>query len=138
MGLPQSRASDVLDAITGRGSYATYLALMTGDPGVDPSVADVAALEPAATGYARAAVSWAAPVWDVTDAYTDNSADIELGPFPDVTGLDEGVTHLALVTSASGTSGTVRHVWTTPADVIVPQDEYARYLTGDLVIRQEV
>lgn len=138
MGLPQSRASDTLDAVTGRGSFSTYLALMTGDPGVDASVADVAALEPTATGYARSEVTWAAPVWVLVDASTENDADVQIGPFPDVTGLAEGVTHVALVTSASGTGGTVQYVWTAPAEVTVAQDEYVRYLAGDLVLRQEV
>lgn len=101
-----------LDAASGRATVSaltTYLALCSADPGKAPTVAGIS--EIATSGYARQAVTWTAPT-DADPSRTENEGAITFGPF---TADPPNVTHCALVTSASGTSGEVRKKWTLDA-----------------------
>lgn len=102
-----------LDTVTGRAAptlvppFNTYVALLTAAPATDPTVA--ALTEYAATGYARAQVTWTAPTGDPSSS--GNSATITIGPLTGANGTT-AITHAALVTSSSGTTGVVRTTWT--------------------------
>lgn len=90
-----------LDAATGRAtqsSRTTYLALLTAAPSDSSTLASMTELS--ATGYSRQSVSWSAPSGD--PASTSNSGTITFGPFSTD---PANVTHCALVSAASGTTG---------------------------------
>lgn len=100
---------DALDAFSGRATVTaqtTYLALCTADPGKAPTVAGLAELT--TSGYARQTCVWTAPT-AADPSVVQNNATITFGPF---TADPPSATHLALVTSASGTTGNVRGKWT--------------------------
>lgn len=90
-----------LDAMTGRATQTartTYLALLTAVPNDATTLATMTELS--AGGYARQSVSWTAPSGD--PRRTENSAVITFGPFSTD---PANVTHCALVSAASGTTG---------------------------------
>lgn len=96
-----------LDAITGRATVSartTYLALLTAAPTDATTVASMAEITTA--GYARQAVTWRAPAGD--PAQTSNSVAITFGPF---TADPPNITHVALVSSASGGTGDFLWHW---------------------------
>lgn len=108
-GLPDTMASEVIDYITGRAVAVTtagtvYLALLTADPGATATVA--AMNEDNTAGYTRQQVVWGVPVGSPPVA--SNVGQITIGPFTAAQALP--VTHYALVTSASGTTGKVKWV----------------------------
>ena len=104
-------SNKALDAVTGRAtvsSATTYLALLTSAPGDTTSLGSMA--EYTATGYSRQAVSWAAPSLNVSNVpETSNSATVTFGPF--TAGTGDVITHAALVSAASGTSGSILAWW---------------------------
>jgi hypothetical protein len=101
-------AGIALDAATGRVTQTgrtTYLALLTSAPSDSTTIATMA--EVSTAGYARQAVAWSAPTGD--PALTSNSALLTFGPF---TADPPNVTHCALVSSSSGTTGDLIMYWT--------------------------
>lgn len=104
-------ANAALDAMTGRATQTartTYLALLTAAPGDTTDLTTMT--EFSATGYSRQSVTWSAPSGDPSS--TSNSDTITFGPF---TTDGANVTHVALVSAASGTTGDFIFYWT--ADV---------------------
>ena len=104
-------ALKALEGVTGKttlSSATTYLALLTAAPSDTSTVA--ALTEYGATGYARVAVTWGTAALNGSSIpEIANSAAVSYGPFTAGTGAQ--ITHCALVTSASGTSGEVRIWW---------------------------
>jgi hypothetical protein len=100
-----------LDAVTGRAtvtSATTYLALLTAAPTDTTTLAGLT--EFAATGYSRQSVTWSSPALNGSSVpETSNSATITFGPFAAGTGAT--VSHAALVTAASGTTGSIVAWW---------------------------
>lgn len=117
MGFPTAYASEVIDYITGRAvattaPAATYLAALTADPGPNATLA--AMNEDTTAGYARQTITWTAPAIPTdpaegTSPISKNAADITFGPYTAAQTLP--ITHVALVTAASGTVGKVKWVW---------------------------
>ncbi|MET9119944.1 hypothetical protein [Streptomyces sp. NPDC004528] len=113
----------------------SYLALLTGDPGRQTGLPDMATLEVAATGYARQAVTWnLATSPGGGGSGTSNSAPVFFGPFTASGGLGAVVTHIALVTVPSGTAGAVPAVWQLDAPVSAGQNENLALNFGDLAV----
>lgn len=105
--LTQRGAELALDAAGGRQTVSArtmYLALLTADPGDNPTLASLA--EITTGGYARQAVAWTAPTGDPSSI--SNSAQLVFGPF---SGDPPNVTYCALVSAASGTSGECTMKW---------------------------
>lgn len=104
-------AFKALDAVTGRAtvtSGSSYLALLTAAPNDATTLSGLA--EYSATGYSRQSVTWAAPGLNGASLpETSNSGDLTFGPFTAGTGAT--VTHCALVSAASGTTGDVLAWW---------------------------
>lgn len=108
-------AYKALDAVTGRATVTSatkYLALLTAAPSDTTTPATMT--EYGATGYSRASLNtsaWTTPALNGSSIpETSNSGTITFGPFTAGTGAT--VTHCALVTSASGTTGTIEAIWT--------------------------
>ena len=109
-------AGKALDAISGRATQtarATYLCLLTASATDADTIAGLA--EVATAGYARQSVTWGAPTGDPQVSANTNA--MTFGPF---SADPPNITHLALVSSASGTSGDLLYRWTadTPRDGI--------------------
>lgn len=104
-------ANNMLDGMSGRATQTartTYIALLTSAPSDTTTNATMAELS--GSGYSRQSVTWGAPSGDPSS--TANTNALTFGPF----GFDPAsVTHLALVSSASGTTGDFIWYWT--ADV---------------------
>ena len=101
-------AGIALDAMSGRATQSartTYLALLTAAPTDASTIGTLSEITTA--GYARQAVTWGAPAGD--PRVSANSATVTFGPF---TADPPNVTHCALVSSASGTSGDLIYFWT--------------------------
>lgn len=107
-------ANAMLDAASGRATQTartTYLALLTAAPGDTTTMATMTELTtPGSNGYNRQTCAWSAPTGD--PASTGNTALLTFGPFTADLG---NVTHLALVSASTGTSGDFIWYWT--ADV---------------------
>ena len=101
-------AGIALDAMSGRATQSartTYLALLTAAPTDSTTLATMAELTTA--GYARQAVTWGVPSGD--PRVTSNTNTITFGP---LTADPPNVTHAALVSAASGTTGDFIYFWT--------------------------
>lgn len=100
-----------LDAVTGRATVTSatkYLALLTAAP--TDSTTPATMTEYGATGYSRQSVTWTTPALNGSSIpETSNSATITFGPF--TAGTGSTVSHCALVTSSSGTTGTIEAWW---------------------------
>lgn len=104
-------ANIALDALTGRATQSartTYLALLTAAPGDTTTLGTMTELS--ATGYSRQAVTWSSPSGDPSETHNTNT--ITFGPFSTD---PSNVTHLALVSAASGTTGDFIYYWTATA-----------------------
>ncbi len=104
-------ANNALDGMNGRATQTArtvYLALLTSAPSDTTTNATMSELS--ATGYSRQACAWGAPSGDPSSAA--NTGTITFGPFSTD---PANVTHLALVSSSSGTTGDFIYYWT--ADV---------------------
>lgn len=105
-------SAKALDAVTGRATVTAatkYLALLTAAPSDTTTPATMS--EYGATGYARQSVAWSTPALNGSSVEeTSNSAQLTFGPF--TAGVGATITHAALVTSASGTTGTIEAIWT--------------------------
>lgn len=103
-----------LDAATGRATQSArtmYLALLTAAPNDATTMATMTELTtPGTNGYDREICAFDAPTGDPSS--TQNSSLITFGPFSSDLG---NVTHLALVSAATGTAGDLTMYWT--ADV---------------------
>lgn len=111
--LTYAGAAVALDAVTGRqtvNSRTVYLALLTAAPDEETTLST---MSEASFTYTRPAVSFDAPSGG--PVFTDNTSQVSIGPLADADGEEE-VTHWALVTAASGTSGDVLAYgdWDTP------------------------
>lgn len=96
-----------LDAKTGRAAVAArtvYLALLTAAPTRDSTLATMVELTGA--GYARQSAAFSAP--SGSPRVTSNAAAVTWGPFSFDPAL---VTHIALVSAASGTVGDLIAFW---------------------------
>lgn len=109
-----------LDAVTGRVTQTartTYLALLTAAPTDATTLATMSEVfTPGTSGYTRQAVTWTAPTGD--PATTSNSNALTFGAF----GADPAnVTHCALVSAQTGTTGDLVALWqlTTARDASV-------------------
>jgi hypothetical protein len=95
-----------LDAMSGRATQTartTYLALLTSAPTDTTTLSTMAELS--GSGYSRVAVTWGVPSAEVT-------ANTNLITFGPVSFDPASVTHLALVSASSGTSGDFIFYWT--------------------------
>lgn len=121
-----------LDAVTGRAtvsSATTYLALLTSAPGDTTSLASMA--EYTATGYSRQSVTWSAPSLNASNVpETSNSGTVTFGPFTAGTGAE--ITHAALVTAASGTTGSILAWWELDAARTPSTNDSVEVTTGNL------
>jgi hypothetical protein len=107
-------AGIALDAITGRATQTartTYLAALTSAPTDTTTVGTMA--EVTTAGYSRPSVTWSAPTGD-----PQTTANTNTPSFGTFTADPPNITHLALVSSASGTTGDFLYYWTltTPRD----------------------
>ena len=131
--LALTAASNALDAITGRvtvNSRTTYLALLTAQPAVEDTIADlVEVTSPGTNGYARQQVTWSEP--DGTPIATDNSGTVVFGPFS--TDLDS-VVSCALVTVPTGTAGDVLYLWDLDVATDPANGDTLTFLSGLLKI----
>lgn len=119
-----------LDAVTGRATATartTYLALLTAAPTDGSTLATMTELSVA--GYARQTVAWTAPTGDPQS--TQNSGVITFGPF---TADPANVTHCALVSAASGTTGDFLMHWQLTAAKDAAINESIQFAAGALVM----
>ena len=101
-----------LDAVTGRATVTlrtTYLALLTAAPSDATTDGTITMTEYAATGYSRQTVTWTAPSIISLLPATQNSTGLTFGPFTAGTGAT--ITHAALVSAASGSTGDLLAWW---------------------------
>lgn len=101
-------AGAALDAMSGRATQTartTYLALLTAAPNDQTTLATMS--EVTTAGYARQACAWTAPTGD--PRVSSNNAAVTFGPF---TADPPNITHVALVSAASGTTGDFIFYWT--------------------------
>lgn len=102
-------AGYALDIVTGRaagpGARTMYVALLTAAPTDATTPATMTELS--ATGYSRQAATFSAPSGD--PRVSSNTAQLTFGPF---TTDPANVPYLALVSSASGTTGDLVYFWT--------------------------
>lgn len=121
-----------LDAVTGRAtvsSATTYLALLTSAPTDTTALSGLS--EYGATGYSRQAVTWSSPALNGSSVpETSNSATLTFGPFTaSATGT---ITHAALVSAASGTSGSVLAWWELDASRTPSTNDSLEITAGNL------
>lgn len=101
-------AGYALDAMTGRATVSartTYLALLTAAPTDSTTLATMT--EVTTSGYSRQAVTWSTPSGD--PRVSSNSGTVTFGPF---TADPPNITHCALVSASSGTTGDFIYFWT--------------------------
>jgi hypothetical protein len=104
-------ADRALDAVTGRATATArtmYLDLRTSDPGRTGTPATAG--EYAATGYSRQTYTAAAPSTTGNNRKSGNTALLTFGPLTGANG-SVSITHAALVSTASGTSGEMTYRW---------------------------
>lgn len=109
-----------LDAVTGRATQTLrtmYLALCTAAPADAQSTGTISMTEYAATGYSRQTVTFGTgaggagtPTTVGGVVTTANTAALSFGPFTAGTGTT--ITHAALVSASSGTTGDLVAYWT--------------------------
>lgn len=130
----QVGANYALDIVTGRdagpGARTTYLALLTAAPSDTSTLATMT--EVAAAGYARQSVAWTAPTGDPSS--TENSGTITFGPF---TADPANVTHCALVSAASGTTGDFLMHWALDTAKDAAINESIEFAAGALTMTND-
>lgn len=121
-----------LDAVTGRAtvtSATTYLALLTAAP--DDTTTLSGMTEYGATGYSRQSVTWSSPALNGSSVpETSNSATVTFGPF--TAGTGSTVSHCALVTASSGTSGSILAWWSLDTSRTPSTNDSLQFATGSL------
>lgn len=103
----QAGQAIALDAKTGRAtqtSRTTYIALLSAAPSASTTLATMT--EITTSGYSRQSCTWTAP--SGTPRSSSNSALLTFGPF---SADPPNVTHCALVSAASGTTGDLIDSW---------------------------
>lgn len=127
-------AFNALKAVTGSATVTaatTYLALLTAAPTDTTTPATMT--EYTATGYARVAVTWSTPALNGSSIpETSNSGTVTFGPF--TAGTGSTITHCALVSSASGTSGSVWAWWSLDTSRTPSTNDSLQFSTGNLKI----
>jgi hypothetical protein len=121
-----------LDATTKRGVGSTYIALLSSDPGVAPTMASLP--EIVTPGYARQPVLWT-PATQVNAGeplQESNTALLTFGPFTANMLLD--ATWAALVDVATGTTGLVRWIWHLPAPANAALGESIQVPIGKAIV----
>jgi hypothetical protein len=125
-----------LDAMSGRAtqtSRSTYLALLTSAPGDTTTMSSMSELTtPGSNGYARQSVTWAAPSGDPSS--TSNTNALTFGPFSSDLAA---VTHLALVSASTGTSGDLIWYWTLDTSRDPANGDEIRFNIGALVMTSD-
>jgi hypothetical protein len=109
-GQPSSAGSRIgLDAMSGRATQTartTYLALLTAAPTDATTLATMTEVTtPASNGYNRLAVTWSDPA---ATEVSSNTAVLSFGPLTADLG---NVTHCALVSALTGTTGDFIYWW---------------------------
>lgn len=106
--IPNNRGQEIaLDAKTGRATQSSrtvYLALLTAAPTATTTLATMS--EVSTSGYARQSVAWAASSGNPRS--TSNTGALTFGPF---TADPPNITHCALVSASSGTTGDLIDSW---------------------------
>lgn len=124
-------ANYALDIVTGRnagpGARTTYLALLSAAPTDASTLATMTELS--TSGYARQSVAWTAPSGDPSS--TQNSGTITFGPF---TADPPNVTHCALVSASSGTTGDFLMWWSLTVAKDAAINESIQFAAGALVM----
>lgn len=132
-GLTQAGAQAALNAQVGVAvsGVTTYLALLTSDP---TGLTTVAALtEDTTSGYSRQTMTWGSP----TAAYPSVIANTNLVVFgPYSANMALAAQWVALVTSASGTGGSLLYTWTLDAPQQVLSTQEISIAAGALTISQ--
>jgi hypothetical protein len=110
--LTTAGAQACLDAITGRVALTatgTYICLLTAVPTDATTMATMAEITtPATNGYARTAITWGAAT-AADPSVISNTNTLTFGAFT----IDLGaVVAIGLVTTATGTAGVLRAIWT--------------------------
>ncbi len=125
-------ANFALDAITrrvaGPAAATMHLALLTAAPTDGTTLGTMA--EVTTAGYARQPVGWTAPSGDPSSS--SNSAQLTFGPF---TADPPNVTHCALVSPASGTTGDFLFHWALDVAKDAAVNESITFAVGALVAR---
>jgi hypothetical protein len=135
-GTTETWAGNALDFLTGRAvAYtaprSTYLALLIADPGGDTDTVDMTTLPEITTpGYARQQVVWTAP--SGAPMTTANNAMLFYGPF--TADMVDAASFAALVTTASGTTGTCIYVWPIDDPLLAVTNESLQIAAGALTL----
>lgn len=123
---------NALKAVTGSAtvtSATTYLALLTAAPTDTSTPATMT--EYGATGYARQSVAWTTPALNGSNIpETSNSALLTFGPF--TAGTGSAITHCALVSSSSGTSGSIFAWWSLDTSRTPTTNDSLQFAIGGL------
>lgn len=120
-----------LDAMSGRATQTarnTYLALLTAAP--DDATTLSTMTEVSDAGYTRQQVTWTAP----SAESTENSGTLTFGPF---SGDPATVTHCALVSAASGTTGDFIFWWSLTASKDPAANDSITFAAGALTMTLE-
>lgn len=123
-------ANNALDAAFGRVTQTArtvYLALLTAAPTDASTMATMA--EVSTAGYARQACAFTAPTGDPSS--TGNSAQLTFGPF---TADPPNVTHCAVVSASSGTTGDFIAWWALDVAKDAAVNESIQVAIGGLVM----
>lgn len=130
-------ALKALDAVTGRAtvtSATTYLALLTAAPTDTTTLAGMT--EYSATGYTgvnRPTVAWSTPALNGSGIpETSNTGTITFGPF--TAGTGSTITHCALVTAQTGTTGEIRAWWSLDTSRTPGTNDSLQFTAGNLKI----
>jgi len=107
-----------------------YLALLTLSPAGVTTVAGLVGNEVNTAGYARAPVTFS-PASAAYPSVTFNSALVTWGPF--TADMLQPALYVALVSSASGTTGSFLYWWTLPEPVQAPASQPIQIPTGGLI-----
>lgn len=133
--LTQSGAETALNAVVESGG-TLFVALLTSDPatsaaGGNPAVLISDLVEVTTSGYARAAVNFTTASAALPSQAT-NTATVTWGPFTGDMLLPAA--WAALVTSSSGTSGTLLFTWTLDTAEQASSSQEIQIATGELSI----
>ena len=105
-------AGYALDIVTGRnagpGARTMYLALLSAAPTDTSTLATMT--EISTSGYSRQTIAFSAPAGDPSS--TNNTAQLTFGPF---SADPPNITHCALVSASSGTTGDITAWWSLTA-----------------------
>lgn len=123
-----------LDAVTGRAtisSATTYVALLTAAPTDTTTPATMT--EYTATGYSRQTAAFSVPALNASNVpESSNTGVLTFGPFTAGTGAT--ISHCALVTSASGTTGEIRAWWSLDTSRTPSTNDSLQFAIGALKI----